>query len=376
MARSKPHSERTLLERKLILNMRKAGLTWALIKKITGRGNGAIQACVRKGFPRSRRHCAPTAHVGQPAKITPAAGRRLCTTLDVMLKAAKGRREVTASQLRVRAKVNACDHTVRRYLKRNGIVFKKLKEKILLSKDDKKKRMQWARLRTSRSKAAWLNTPHGIIDNKKFRIYRNGKGRDFAARRACRGAYQKKGTRGKALEDHLVKPSATLPYPSKGVIVSAAVIKGKIRMWDYVTHKSWCGAAAEKMYSGPLAKALRRAHPHQKRWTIIEDGDPSGYKSRRGKEAKKTVGIVTDDLPPRSPHLNVLDYSLWHAINERMREQEGSFPERRKETRDAYRARLRRTALGLPTSVVKKAVMDMHRRVRLAVAAKGGVFVE
>ena len=74
--------------------------------------------------------------------------------------------------------------------------------------------------------------------------------------------------------------------------------------------------------------------------------------------------------------MNVLDYSLWHAINERMREQERSFDEKKKETRESYLARLRRTALGLPSSVVKKAVMDMHRRVRLAVAAMGGVFLE
>ena len=130
------------------------------------------------------------------------------------------------------------------------------------------------------------------------------------------------------------------------------------------------------MYSGPLAKALKRAYPLAKRWTIIEDGDPSGYKSSAGKAAKKKARISTDDLPPRSTDFNVLDYSLWHAINERMREQERAFSVKKKETKEEYLARLRRTALGLPASVVKRAVMDMHRRVRLAVAAKGAVFIE
>ena len=72
----------------------------------------------------------------------------------------------------------------------------------------------------------------------------------------------------------------------------------------------------------------------------------------------------------------MLDYSLWHSMNERMREQERAFPMKKKETREAFLARLRRTALGLPSSVVRRAVMDMHRRVRLAVAAKGAVFIE
>ena len=364
------------LERKLILNMFKAGITWAVVRQITGLGNGAIQTCIDKGHPRSCKKRAAQSKKGHPVKITPSMGKRLLKTLDGMLKAAKGRREVTAAQLKVRAKIDACDQTVRKYLKQQGIVFKKLKEKLLLSKADKIMRKAWARKRSTRSKAAWLRTPHAIIDNKSFRLYRNGKGRDHAARRACRGAYQRKGKRGQAVKDHFVKPRATLPYPSKGVIVTAAVIKGKIRMWDYVTDKRWCGAAAAKMYSGPLAKALKRAYPLAKRWTIIEDGDPSGYRSSAGKAAKKKARISTDDLPPRSPDFNVLDYSLWHAINERMREQERAFSVKKKETKEEYLARLRRTALGLPASVVKRAVMDMHRRVRLAVAAKGAVFIE
>ena len=36
------------------------------------------------------------------------------------------------------------------------------------------------------------------------------------------------------------------------------------------------------------------------------------------------------------------------------------------------KARLRRTALGLPESVVRKAVSDMYKRVRKVIAAGGG----
>ena len=79
-------------------------------------------------------------------------------------------------------------------------------------------------------------------------------------------------------------------------------------------------------------------------------------------------------MPPRSPEFNVLDYSLWHAINARMRAQERKFPAKKKESKTGFLARLRRTALGLPQRVVEKAVMGMHRRVRRCVAAKGGIF--
>ena len=61
----------------------------------------------------------------------------------------------------------------------------------------------------------------------------------------------------------------------------------------------------------------------------------------------------SEDLLRRSPDLNVLDYSLWHAINERMREEEKQFPANRKETKEHHLERLRATALGLPRAVVE-----------------------
>ena len=83
---------------------------------------------------------------------------------------------------------------------------------------------------------------------------------------------------------------------------------------------------------------------------------------------------MTDELPWRSPDLNVLDYALWHAINVRMRQTEASWPKGKKESVDEFKARLRKTALGLPTSLVKKCVGDMRRRCRLFANEQGGPF--
>ena len=74
------------------------------------------------------------------------------------------------------------------------------------------------------------------------------------------------------------------------------------------------------------------AHAAKKKsmWKVLEDNDPSGYKSGPGKAAKEEVCIITNDLPKRSPDLNVLDYCLWAEINKRMRAQEKFFPRIRK----------------------------------------------
>ena len=132
------------------------------------------------------------------------------------------------------------------------------------------------------------------------------------------------------------------------------------------------------MYSGPLAKALRSAYPEvpksrRGKFIVLEDNDPTGYKSGLGKQAKQGAGILTDYLPRRSPDLNVLDYRIWAEINSRMRTQEKSFTRAKRETQQQYLARLKRTALSLPRSFVEKAVQDMHRRVRDIYGAGGGL---
>ena len=103
---------------------------------------------------------------------------------------------------------------------------------------------------------------------------------------------------------------------------------------------------------------------------------PSGYKSSKGSVAKLEAPIRADSLPRRSPDLNVLDYSLWHTINLRMRRQEKSFTANFTESEDEFKARLKRTAMRLPAAIVSKAIGDMHRRVRMVLKEKGGLFNE
>ena len=72
-------------------------------------------------------------------------------------------------------------------------------------------------------------------------------------------------------------------------------------------------------------------------------------------------------MPRYSPDLNPLDYSLWAAIEKRMIER----APKRIETVDAYKRRLRPTALRLPKRLIEKAVSAMPKRLREVVAAGG-----
>ena len=200
-------------------------------------------------------------------------------------------------------------------------------------------------------------------------MYRTGDARAHAARRRVRGAYRAPGGPPKAW---LVRQKKTEKYPAPGVQVTAAVIKGKIRMWHYVDGP-WCAQNAADMYEGPLLASLKKAYPGKRHFVVLEDNDPAGYKSRKGLQAKAAANITTLDLPRRSPDLNVLDYTLWAEINKRMRAQEETFRASKKESKAAYMERLRRTAIMLPKSVVTTAVKAMSARTKKVAEAKGGL---
>ena len=106
----------------------------------------------------------------------------------------------------------------------------------------------------------------------------------------------------------------------------------------------------------------------KRRYTIIEDNDPTGYKSGPAMDAKAELKIQSMELPAYSPDLNPQDFALWNEVERRMAEQ-GAPPD---ETADGFKSRLRRTALLIPKSVVTKMLASMKNRVQSIYEQKGG----
>lgn len=310
--------------------------------------------------------------VGRPQAITEQMYGKLKATLDYLLKKSGGESEVTVAMVKAQAACGASERSIREAFHKRGVWFRRLKEKPILTPEDIAERFEFGKRMAKRTKAQWVANPHAIIDNKHFPMYVNRAGRAHAARRCVRGAYR---SAQDGLKPHLVKPKATLKFPAKSVQVTAAIVKGRVRMWHYVTGR-WNGDAAAKMYKGPLAKAVKKAFPGKRSWVLMEDNDPAGYKSAKGMEAKAEAKFTTMALPKRSPDCNPLDYSIWAEINTRMREQEASFPSGFKESEAAFLKRLRRTAMNLPEPLVTKAVGDMQRRMKELVGKKGGLIRE
>ena len=142
-------------------------------------------------------------------------------------------------------------------------------------------------------------------------------------------------------------------------------------MTCYVVKKNWSGAAAHELYSSQLGPALRAADPSKRRFTLVEDNDPTGHKSGLGKAAKREAHISCLPFPKHSPDLMPLDYGFWAAVNKRLRKQEACFDLAYKETHRHFVARLRRTILRTPPAFLNKLIGKLPVLCRRLKKAKG-----
>ena len=207
------------------------------------------------------------------------------------------------------------------------------------------------------------------------KVYLNHAQRARAAQHATWGAFR---APGKGLAAGYVKPKKTLRNGDgvKNLLIIAAVGAGKVLMWHAVEGGRWNEQAAADMYTGPLKGALRQEYPERRSHLVLEDNDPTGFKSSKGVAAKKEAKIDILAIPKRSPDLSVLDYAIWQQINKRMRAQEKNWPNGKRETRQQYTARLSRTAKRLPSDFINKSIGDMRRRCKRLLEAKGRFFEE
>ena len=311
---------------------------------------------------------------GRPVAISKKMWPKIWKKYNDLLAKAQAKTDVTAKMVRNAAHLKCSVKAVSRAFWKRGIYFRPLYEKPTLEKEDRQKRRDFADKHQSKTAQAWAKYPHAVIDNKVFQVYPKGSDRDFAARRRCRGAYRPR----QRIYINRTKPGPSLKRNTgaKSAIITCAIGGGRVLVW-HENKSPWNATEAAAMYSGPLLKALKKRFPLAKRYNILEDNDPTGYKSSKAKDAKKAAGMVPIELPPRSPDLNPLDFSLWAEVNRRMRAQEKKFAPSKRETRQTYLKRLRRTAMNLPESYINNIMGHaMAKRCQLLAQAKGGHFAE
>ena len=308
---------------------------------------------------------------GRKPILDSAAVDKLQKKLEQMIQKADSKYEVTVTMLKRSSRTKASEKTILKALHARKIYFRRLREKPVLTDDDIKDRQVFAKTYSKKTGNWWNKHIHLTIDVKHFKVLPHSNARRYAAQEVTRGVYRK---RGQGLNKGYTKPVTKTKFNTgaKGIKVLAGVGNGKVLLWEYLDGQRWGGKVAADMYSNPMLKKLTKTFPERKTYNVLEDNDPSGFKTKTGRAAKKAAGITAFEIPKRSPCLNVCDYFLWATVNRRMREQEKKWPARKRETRKNFLKRLRTTALGLPTAMVTAAVADMKRRCSRLLVAKGG----
>ena len=122
------------------------------------------------------------------------------------------------------------------------------------------------------------------------------------------------------------------------------------------------------MYRGVLAPALKRYRGVKRKYLLLEDDDPTGFKSTQAIGTKAALKIAPMPFPTCSPDINPLDFAVWDEVERRMSEQKAP----RRESVEAFKARLRSTALAIPASVVEKILNKMKSQAQSIYDNDGG----
>ena len=233
MVKSSGYTFVTPRERALMRRWKRAGKSLSEIMALIGRGKLTVQRNLKTTPCKN----------GRKTVITPAAYRKLASALRRLQKQAKTQREVTIAMVIKTAGIVASEKLALQAFRRRGISFRPIPVHPILSADDVKARKRWADKYKHRRPQTWVKNPAAIIDNKLFPLFRDRVGRAEAARRLVRGAYRQRGAQP---QTWLAKNKASMKFPVKGMQVTAAIIKGRIRMWHYVDG-NWSGEAAKTM---------------------------------------------------------------------------------------------------------------------------------
>jgi len=363
----------SIAEEVLVQKWHAEGKTVAEMARLLGRNHGSVSRHVLR-LKAGRRKQASVKKVGRPCELSEKLVDRLVTTTAQLTETADAKYQVTISMVKKALKLKCSERTILRSLHARGVYMHPLREKPARTAEDVQKRKDFAAHYAGKPASFWSQSVDAFIDNKTFNLYLNHKARTYAAKVVARGTFR---CRGGGLAAGHVKPKKSLKFNTgtPSVMVSAAISSVGTLMW-HVVEGNWNADAAVNMYENHLFPAVAKAKPNKRKWLILEDNDPSGYKSKKAKEAKHSLHLDVLELPRRSPDLNPLDYGFWAEVSRRMRKQELRFSSAQKESRENYLARLKTTATSLPKSYMKSLVESMKRRCVALQAAKGLDFEE
>lgn len=287
-----------------------------------------------------------------------------------LYKEADSEDEVHWEDIRKKARVKEAHRTtVAMSFKREGIPVSRRppREKPLRGPEHEKEREVYCagKAKIVKSDKHHFLKKHMFLDNKTWPVPTTARARRFLKTRRVRFHLR---TPSEGLKKGFTKPSGKKHAMNTGAKLKlmAGIAGCRVVLWEYFD-SNWTAEVAANMYRGPVKRALVRNFGKKRRYRIVEDNDPTGYKSQAALDAKTDMGIEAEAFPRYSPDLNPLDYFLWEEVQNRMDAKEPA----KIESVGDFKRRLRKTAMSIPKAVIRKGILDLNRRVKACAANKG-----
>ena len=295
--------------------------------------------------------------------------RALERTRKVLIKKAEGECEVHWDDVIRAARVPAVHRsTAARALKAAGHNVQRRTPRLKpdRSKMDEAQRKDWCDKYRKLPVSFWTTKIDAYTDCKRWTVPRNVRGHKFLNKLKVRFHLRKPE---EGLQRGFTKPDARKHLRNVGpkINVFAAVIGGRVRVWHYLPGR-WSGAVAADLYRDVLSPMLKLHRGDKRKYLILEDNDPTGFKSNLAIKAKADLKIHPIPFPTYSPDLNPLDFAIWSEVERRMSTQTAPSGE----SVEDFKARLRRTALAIPSSVVEKILCGVKGRAQSIYHHDGG----
>ena len=298
--------------------------------------------------------------VGRPRKLTARQQRLLLRNLLISREDNPG---FTLKDLMDQSGVSRGDvseHTVSRFLKRNGYFYLQARKKRLLTKNDLVQRVRFAkRMQAGYDRDVWTKQVGFYLDGVSFayksnplqaakapksRIWRKpAEGLSFG----CTAKGQKEGTGGKLF--------VAISY-DEGVILCEP--------YEHLTG-AYFASLIEKHFNTMFVKANKNG---SRLW--IQDNDPS-QTSRIAKNTMKTCNcdLSLIDLPCRSPDLNPAE-NFFHLVRCGLKK-DALTRILRKETFEEFKLRIIQTIYSIPVEVINKTIASMPERIDTIIKNNG-----
>ena len=258
---------------------------------------------------------------GRKRTLKPSTVRRMNQVRKTLSKKWAGKRPVLWKDIIKTAKAPSVSRTTALHaFQRQGIkvALRPAREKPQRTPEQAEERMAYCKANKHRTGRYFDQQLDFIMDNKRFDIPLSERAREYMAKQKITSHLR---TPSEGLQPEFTKPGKKKNKFNTGASVNicAGISNGKIVLWHELP-KVWNGKEAAALYAGAIIKCLKKHRGTKRKYLVLEDNDPTGYKSNAAKRAKELLKINAVQFPTYSPDLNPLDFSLWAEVEKRIKE--------------------------------------------------------